>query len=54
MLTYAAISQNLLWSRLLLGYVILVALFGAWSSDPKILFKQGGLAIVAMAVSFMG
>ncbi len=54
LLTYAAISQNLLWSRLLLGYVILVALFGAWSSDPKILFKQGGLAIVAMAVSFMG
>lgn len=54
LLTYATISQNLLWSRLLLGYVILVALFGAWSSDPKILFKQGGLAIVAMAVSFMG
>ena len=54
LLTYAAISQNLLWSRLLLGYVIFVALFGAWSSDPKILFKQGGLAIVAMVLSFMG
>jgi putative membrane protein len=54
LLGYAAISQNLLWSRLLLGYVILVALFGAWSSDPKILFKQGGLAIVAMLVSFIG
>lgn len=43
MLAFAAISQNLLWSRLLLGYVILVALYGAWSSDQKILIKQGGL-----------
>ena len=53
MLAFAAISQNLLWNRLLLGYVILVALYGAWSSDPKILIKQGGLAIVTLAVSFI-
>ena len=53
MLTFAAISQNLLWSRILLCYVILAALYGAWSSDPKILFKQGGPAIVALAVSFI-
>lgn len=53
MLAFAAISQNLLWSRLLLGYVILVALYGAWSSDSKILIKQGGLAIVTLTVSFI-
>lgn len=53
MLAFAALSQNLLWSRLLLGYVILVALYGAWSSDPKILIKQGGRAIVTLAVSFI-
>ena len=52
MLAFAAISQNLLWSRLLLGYVILVALYGAWSSDSKTLIKQGGLAIVTLTVSF--
>jgi putative membrane protein len=53
MLAFAAISQNLLWSRLLLGYVILVALYGAWSSDSKTLIKQGGLAIVTLMVSFI-
>lgn len=53
LLIYAVYSQDLLWSRLLLGYVILVALFGAWSSNPKILIKQGGLAIIALLVTFL-
>lgn len=52
LLIYAVYSQDLLWSRLLLGYVILVALFGAWSSNPQILIKQGGLAIIALLVTF--
>lgn len=52
MLIIATISHDLLWCRLLLGYVILVALFGALTSDPKILVKQGTLAIIALIVSF--
>lgn len=53
LLIYAVYSQDLQWIRLLLGYVILVALFGAWSSNPKILIKQGGLAIIALLVTFL-
>lgn len=52
LLAFAVYSQDLLWCRLLLAYVILVALFGALSSNPKILLKQGGIAIAALAASF--
>lgn len=51
LLAFAVYSQDLL-CRLLLAYVILVALFGALSSNPKILLKQGGIAIAALAASF--
>jgi putative membrane protein len=51
---FAAINQDLLWSRLLLGYVILVALYGTWSSDLKDSFQTGRACYcVTLAVSFI-
>ncbi len=39
-------------SRLLLVYIILVALYGSLTSDKKIILKQGGLAILAFITTF--
>ena len=45
-------KDNILWLRFLLGYIILVAVYGGISSDIKIIPKQGGLAIVGFVLSF--
>ena len=45
-------NDNILWLRFLLGYIILVAVYGGISSDVKIIPKQGGLAIIGFILSF--
>lgn len=39
--------------RLLLIYIILVALYGSFTSDKKIILTQGGLAIIALLFTFI-
>lgn len=47
------VQDNLAFVRFLLVYIILVAAYGAYSSDKSILLKQGGLAILAFIVSLL-
>ena len=46
LLLVAVWQQDLLWTRLLLGYIVLVALYGS-------ILKQGGLAIIGLICSFI-
>lgn len=43
---------DLVWLRLLLGYVVAVAVYGGLATNPMIILKQGTPALLALAVSF--
>lgn len=48
----AAFALGKIVLQLLLAYMILVAAYGALTSQPKILLMQGGLPILTLIVSF--
>ncbi len=43
---------SIAWLRILMGYIIAVALYGGLTSDPKIIIKQGGLALLTLVLSY--
>ena len=42
------VFSSITWLVLLMAYIILVALYGSFTSDKMILLKQGGLAILTL------
>ena len=51
LLFISVFKNDLFWARLLLAYIFLVAIYGGISSNPKIILKQGGLAIIAIILT---
>ncbi len=52
LLIVAVCLQDILWIRLLLGFVFSVAIYGSITSKPSILLKQGLPAAIALISSF--
>lgn len=48
----AFVQPSSFWLGIFMVYIILVAIYGAVTSDPKILFKQGGLAMLTLLSLF--
>ncbi len=46
------VVDDLFWSCVFLTYVVLVAVYDGVTSNVRIIFKQGGLAFLALLYSF--
>lgn len=53
LLFIAVWRHDLFWVRCMMGYVVAVAAYGSFTSNPKIILKQGSLAILALVASWL-